>query len=322
MSTKLVIFGLLGMLGAAGTGGYLALRQNAVDGAVPLYQTGTPVHASEAIVPEPAAEPERAPARPAAALDRVQDVDRPVAQPRPAQKIAARPKASQPAVAAPAPAPEPQPDVRAPLPAPTPVAESLPELADVRLAPVSVPAPAPEPLEEVLTIERNSVIGIRLESDISSQTAEVEDLVTARVTRDVTVEDQSAISSGARLEGVVASVERGGKFKDRARIGVRFNSLVLADGTRLPIETETIFRESESPTGKAAAKVGAGAAVGGILGAVFGGKKGAAIGSTVGAAGGTAAVVKGAPANAELPAGTALTVRLTAPLTVTILRED
>jgi hypothetical protein len=174
---------------------------------------------------------------------------------------------------------------------------------------------------EALTVERDSVIGIRLESNVSSETAEVEDSVTARVTRDVTVDGQSAISSGTRLEGVVASVERGGRFKERARIGVRFNSLVLADGTRLPIETETIFREGDSPTGRAAAKVGAGAAVGGILGAVFGGKKGAAIGSTVGAAGGTAAVVTGAPADAVLPAGTPLTVRLTAPLTVTILKE-
>ena len=173
-----------------------------------------------------------------------------------------------------------------------------------------------------MTVERDSVIGIRLETNISSETARVEDSVVARVARDVTVDGHAAISSGARLEGVVASVERGGKFKDRARIGVRFNSLVLPDGTRLPIETETIFRESESPTAPAATKVGASAAIGGILGAVIGGKKGAAIGSTMGAAGGTAAVMTGAPTDVVLQAGTPLTVRLTEPITVSIPRQQ
>src|SRR5207253_356461 len=99
--------------------------------------------------------------------------------------------------------------------------------------------------------------GIRLDSTISSETARIEDKVVARVTRDVVVDGHVAISSGARLEGVVTAVERGGRFKDRARLGVRFQSVVLADGMRLPIQTETLFREGESPTGPAAQKVGA-----------------------------------------------------------------
>jgi hypothetical protein len=173
-----------------------------------------------------------------------------------------------------------------------------------------------------LTVSRDAVIGIRLETNVSSETARVEDKVTARVARDVTVNGHTAVSSGARLEGVVASVERGGKFKERARVGVRFNSLVLADGTRLPIETETIFREGESPTREAATKVGASTAIGGVIGAVIGGKKGAAIGATVGAGGGTAAVMAGAAADVVLPAGTALTVRLTEPITVMVQREE
>ena len=69
-------------------------------------------------------------------------------------------------------------------------------------------------------------------------------------------------------------VEHAGKFKDRARLGIRFHSLVLADGTRMSMQTETIFRDGDSPTGPAASKVGASAVVGGIIGAVVGGKKG------------------------------------------------
>ena len=197
------------------------------------------------------------------------------------------------------------------------------EASDVRYEPTSTPASEPaKPATEELTVERDSVIGIRLETAISSQTAKVEDKVTARIARDVSVDGHTALSSGSRLEGVVSSVERGGKFKDRARIGIRFHSLVLADNTRLPIQTETIFRESDSPTKGAVTKVGAGAAIGGVLGAVIGGKKGAAIGSTVGAAGGAATVAAGAPPDASLAAGTPLTVRLTSPITLTVQRQD
>jgi hypothetical protein len=146
--------------------------------------------------------------------------------------------------------------------------------------------------------------------------------VFARVTRDVRVGELTAIPAGARLEGTVTAVERGGRFQDRARIGVRFDSVILDDAARIPIDTETIFRQGESPTGEATSKIGASAVVGTILGAVIGGKKGAAIGGTAGAAGGTAAVMAGGRNAAVIAEGTALTVRLAGPLSVTIERED
>lgn len=206
--------------------------------------------------------------------------------------------------------------------APPVSAEAVPEVRETHPDPSPAVAEAPKPHTAEVTIASDSVIGIRLDSTLSSETAHVEDKVAARVTRDVVVEGRTAVSAGARLEGVVSAVEHAGKFRDRARLGVRFQSIVLADGTRLPIQTETIFREGDSPTGPATTKVGASAAIGGILGAVIGGKKGAAIGSSVGAAGGTAAVMAGSAPNVILPAGTPLTVHLTAPITVAIDRQD
>jgi hypothetical protein len=170
-------------------------------------------------------------------------------------------------------------------------------------------------------VARDAVIGIRMESAVSTETARVEDRVLARVTRDVRVNDVTAIPAGARLEGTVTLVERGGRFKERSRIGVRFTTVVLDGSARIPVETETIYREGESPTGEATSKIGASAVVGTILGAVIGGKKGAAIGGTAGAAGGTAVVMTGDRNEATIAEGTPLTVRLAAPLTVTITRE-
>jgi hypothetical protein len=172
-----------------------------------------------------------------------------------------------------------------------------------------------------LTIEKASVIGIRLDGTISSETARLEDRVTAHVTRDVNVDGRTAIPAGSRIEGWVTSVTRGGKFKEQARIGIRFTSLILAHDVRVPIQTETIFREGDAPTGEAASKIGASAVVGAILGSVIGGKKGAAVGGAAGAAGGTAVVMAQEGNPAVLANGSALTVRLSSPVVVTVDRD-
>jgi hypothetical protein len=185
-------------------------------------------------------------------------------------------------------------------------------------------ARAPEPPQktfEELVVSADSVIGLQTETRITSETARVEDRIDARVTRDVKVGDRVAIPAGARALGNVTLVEKGGKFKERARLGVRFHTLVLADGTRIPISTETIYRDGDSPSNGSAAKVGGGAAVGAILGAILGGAKGAAIGGTAGAGAGTAAVVAGDRSAAVLQPGTPMTVRILSPVTVTIDRE-
>jgi hypothetical protein len=167
-----------------------------------------------------------------------------------------------------------------------------------------------------------SVIGLQIESPVSSERARIEDRVEAKVMRDVSADGRTAIPAGTRAIGSVTLVERGGKVKERARLGVRFHTLVMADGTQLPIRTEAILREGESPTGDSARKIG-GAAVGGaILGAIMGGKKGAIVGGATGAAGGTAVVMAGDRNAATLPVGAVVTVRLSSPLSIEVERQQ
>jgi hypothetical protein len=242
----------------------------------------------------------------------------PVAAPSPAPIVTPRatrpaPRATRPVPAAPAPineSPRPTEDTASLAPAPrTPDPE-----------PVKVIEP-PEPKYLDLVVSQNSVIGLQVESPVTTDSARVEDEVVARVTRDVRVGDRVAIPAGSKAHGEVTLVEKGGRLKDRARLGVRFTSIVLADGTRVPISTETIYREGDSPTGESAAKIG-GAAIGGaILGGILGGGKGAAIGGAIGAGGGSAAVLAGGRNAATLSAGSPVTVRLEEPATVTVERE-
>ena len=181
----------------------------------------------------------------------------------------------------------------------------------------AVSTPAAPQFEDV-TVPADAVIGLQLESSLSSDTARVEDRVEARVTRDVRANGRVAIAAGSRVLGSVSVVERGGKMKERARLGVRFHTVILADGTELPLQTETVLREGEAPGNASAAKVGGGAIGGAILGAILGGGKGAAIGAGVGAGAGTAAVMAGGRRPAQIQAGSPMTVKVLSPVTVAV----
>ena len=205
-----------------------------------------------------------------------------------------------------------------PSPPPAPVqAIEPPRIADNQASRAVEPV---GPIYDELVVAADSVIGLEIETALTTERARVEDPVVARVTRDVKVGNRVVIPAGTRANGEVTTVDKGGRLKERARLGVRFTSIVMADGTRVPIDTETIYREGDSPANESAAKIGGGAIGGAIIGGILGGGKGAAIGSIVGAGAGTGAVAAGGRNAATLPSGTPVTVRVKEPVTVTVER--
>jgi hypothetical protein len=313
-------FTVLGLacVAAAGGGAYIATRQNASESVVKTVaaESRPPVQATEAALDRPRSDdpsapvPFRSPAAKRAPLKN-QAASAPVAKahtdPAPAAPTQDR---NAPAAAPAFPADPPHADAQVPSPPhaeePRPV-ESLP-----------FPEPPPLPTARELVVSADSVLGLRLESTVSSDTAKVEDRVDARVARDVRVGNDVAIPAGARAIGSVMSVERGGKVKDRARLGIRFHTLVLADGTQVPITSETIYRNGDAPGQGSTAKIGGGAVAGAILGAILGGGKGAAIGGAAGAGAGSAAVAAGDRSNATFQAGADVTARIISPVTITV----
>ena len=179
------------------------------------------------------------------------------------------------------------------------------------------PEARPRTIRELI-IPANSVIGIQVDTPVSTADAEIEDDVEARVTRDVLVDDETAIPAGTRVLGSVVLVEKTGNLKGSARLGVRFHTVVWDDLYELPVATETVYREGKGRGSESAAQIGGGAVGSAILGAIFGGRQGAAIGSAAGAAGGTSPAMAGDGQPATLPAGSTLTVRLARAATVTV----
>ena len=323
ISMKALVVGAVGAgcLSAAGLGGYLAVRTGSVDSAaapasatvanlktqteeVVAVKPGTPAYPAPATTSaaQPTVRARPAVQAPAAAAPAHRSSDRASATTAVDQHPTSSEHAGEPVASTPTD------------PEPTHTAGPVDE--------IQIPSPeAPRVTLQELTVGANGVIGIRLETLVSSDTAKVEDRVTARVARDVTVDGRVAVPAGSTVEGIVTEVERGGRFRERARLGVRFTSVVLSDNTRVNVSTEPIYRTGDSPTGEAASKIGAATVVGTIIGAAIGGKKGAAIGGATGAAGGTGAVMASGPNHAVLTAGTSLTVRLTEPATFTVPLE-
>ena len=307
----LVVLGVA-CVAAAGGGAYLATRQAAPTAEAvavePPPAEAVAVKETEAVVGDAAAPLKAVPAP----VEAARPAPRKPEPARTAPRVAAPPQAAQ---SNPTPALErswPSTPAQAP-PPPLPA-------QDEPVAPVEMPrAPEPpSPVFEELVVSADSVVGLQLDSTISSERARVEDPVEARIVRDVRADGAVAIPAGARALGSVTFVERGGRFKERARLGIRFHTLVLADGTRLPVSTETISRFGDAPANGSAAKIGGGAVAGAILGAIIGGAKGAAIGATSGAGAGTAVVMAGERSAATFPAGTEVTARILSPVTVTV----
>jgi hypothetical protein len=326
----------LGCVTAAAGGAYVATRHNATD---PVATTApAPAVAAPSATPAPAqassqpvAETEAAvsPAKaeadpPAKSKSGAQHTDAPLPKPAaPAPQAANKPRnePATPGRTVPmngAGAGQPQPDPQA-----APAQAVPPPLTPEPIKPID---PQPEPprvpqFEEVI-LPAASVIGLQLETSLSSERARLEDRVEARVSRDVMAAGRVAIPAGSRVIGSVIEIDKGGKVKTPAHIGIRFHTLVLGDGSQVTLRTEPIIRTAESPTGTSSKKIGGAAVAGAILGGILGGGKGAATGAAIGAGGGTAAVMSGDRAAVNIPAGTFVNATLASPATMTVERRE
>jgi hypothetical protein len=155
-------------------------------------------------------------------------------------------------------------------------------------------------------------IDVRLERELSSGTAQVEDRFTATTMVDLYQGNDVLIPAGATLRGVVSSVNKATRTDRKGSLTVAFDQITIR-GRSYPMRgTVTQALESEGIKGEVG-KIGAGAGVGAIIGGILGGAKGALLGVLIGG-GGTIAATEGK--DATLPAGTVLRVRFEQPLQI------
>lgn len=181
-------------------------------------------------------------------------------------------------------------------------------------APAPAPAPARAPAATTASneIPVGTEIDVRLQNNLNSGTAQVEDRFEATTVLDLNVNGRVLIPAGSVMRGVVTAVEPATRTNRTARMTVSFDQITV-NGRSHPMRgTITQAIEGEGIRGEAT-RAGAGAAVGGLIGAVLGGVRGALLGAVIGG-GGTIAATEGK--ELDLPQGTILRVRLDSPLQI------
>src|SRR5919112_870991 len=187
----------------------------------------------------------------------------------------------------------------------------------VRRTTARATTPAPPPLR-YFTVPADTVIRVRMDTELNSRSARVGDRFSTTVTEPVYGGGSGVdvLPVGSKIWGRVASVRRSGR-RTPGQITVGFNQVELPNGARHPIngslsslQTDDVNSDNESTvSGKGNRKrdavfIGGGAATGAIIGAIAGGGKGAAIGAILGGGLGTGARVYEKGQEGEVKSGT------------------
>lgn len=152
--------------------------------------------------------------------------------------------------------------------------------------------PAAAPAKETITIPKGAVLKVRLSQAIDAAASREGDPFTATLDNPVLNGIHVAIPKGTLFTGRLVAVERAGRLRGRAALGLTLETFEL-DGATYKVATAEVSQEGvEGERGR-----------GGLIGGVA--KVGSAVGAIAGGAG---------RRNVRLPAGTLLLFTLEGPL--------
>jgi hypothetical protein len=225
----------------------------------------------------------------------VESAPGPQAAPEPSSTASAR---QQPVSASPAPRSR-----RAPAPAAS---------ASVRSEEPPRAAAPPKPRFREVSAPAGTELALELTTALSTETAQIETPVAARLRRAVVVDGLTMFPAGAVFHGNVTEVERAGRVRGRSHLAFRFTEVEI-NGQRDQARTNVVSFEGEATKSEDATKVGTGAGIGAVIGGIVGGGSGAAKGAAIGGAAGAGAVLATRGRDVVLPVGSEVAATLSSP---------
>ena len=168
------------------------------------------------------------------------------------------------------------------------------------------------------TVYANQTIRVRMDQQISSETARIGDRFTTTVVDPVYSHNGvEVIPAGSKVIGRITNVRRAERPSKAGMIEVQFISVQLPNGRTYPINgsltdlsaTNVNYDSEGQVTGRSSIKrnavgIGGGAATGAVIGAASGGGKGAGIGAGIGAGLGVAGSLLSKGQEAVVKSGT------------------
>lgn len=168
---------------------------------------------------------------------------------------------------------------------------------------------------DTMTVPAGTAIHVRLDHSLATNQNDSGEPFAATVASPVMVNGKEVIPAGAKAEGVVVTSKPSGRLKGHAYMTLALSSVEVA-GKSYDVNTSTVGRQSGDHKKRNIAIIGGGGGGGALIGALAAGGKGALIGGPVGAGAGLAVAAITGKKQVHIPAETAMTFRLTQPLTI------
>ena len=186
-----------------------------------------------------------------------------------------------------------------------------------------------------VTIPEGTVIELRMDSGLNSETSQVNDAFKASVVRSVLIDGRIAVPENSTVNGRVTMVQPAERSSRSGVIGVEFNQLSIngkaysIEGTLTSLhadERKQIIDEQSRVTGKSSTPrnilfIGGGAGVGAAIGAIAGGGKGAGIGALTGGGIGALGALLSRGSEADVPMGSEVAMQLVRAVDVNAPRD-
>jgi hypothetical protein len=186
-----------------------------------------------------------------------------------------------------------------------------------------------------VTIPEGTVIELRMDSGLNSETSQVDDAFKASVVRSVLIDGRIAVPENSTVNGRVSMVQPAERSSRSGVIGVEFNQLSIngkaysIEGTLTSLhadERKQIIDEQSRVTGKSSTPrnilfIGGGAGVGAAIGAIAGGGKGAGIGVLAGGGIGALGALLSRGSEADVPLGSEVAMQLVRAVDVNAPRD-
>ena len=156
---------------------------------------------------------------------------------------------------------------------------------------------APALGQRLVTIPVGSVVPLRMDTALSSNSSRVGDRFTATVFRSVVIDGRTALPEGTKVEGHVTGISAGERSRGRGAIAVGFDTIALPNSNAIPIdatlttlnegerskiEQDVRYQESGLQTRRAVVFLGVSGGAGATIGIAGGGREATTLGAILG----------------------------------------
>ena len=166
-----------------------------------------------------------------------------------------------------------------------------------------------------VALPAGTVVTVRLSSTVGSKISAKGDHFSATVATPVQVDGKVVLPKGAEVLGKVVEAMPQGRFKGAAVLRLVLETVTLNEDS-YDVQTSAVSRTQKGKGKRTATMIGGGAGGGALIGGLAGGGKGALISAALGAGAGTAGAAYTGEKEIVLPAESALSFKLTEPLTI------